>query len=116
MIILHALTKTLWDKYENNSLYGTDSVEKFGFIHCSDLDTYHLVAPNFKDEKDEMILLVIDTSRVLSKIIWEDLKNDGVTFPHIYGPLNKDSIVAILPHLWSNTREWIPNEELKGFK
>lgn len=113
MIILHALTKTLWNTYENKEFYGEASLEKFGFIHCSDIDTYHLVAPNFKNEADEMVLLVIDTRKVTAKIVWEDLRNGGVAFPHIYGLLNKNAIIDILPHLWSDTKEWIPNEELK---
>ena len=60
-----------------------------------------------------MVLLVIDTSKVIPKIIWEDLRNSGVAFPHIYGLLNKNAIVGVLPHLWSANKEWIPNDELK---
>ena len=112
MIILHALTKTLWNTYQDKDFYGELSLEKFGFIHCSDINTYHLVAPNFKNEPDEMVLLVIDTNKVSSKIAWEDLRNTGVAFPHIYGLLNKDAIVTVLPHLWSDNKEWIANDEL----
>lgn len=113
MIILHALTKSLWNTYQDKDFYGELSLEKFGFIHCSDIDTYHLVAPNFKNEPDEMVLLVIDTSKVIPKIIWEDLRNSGVAFPHIYGLLNKNAVVTVLPHLWSDNKEWVANDELK---
>lgn len=99
MIILHALTKKFWDTYYDKIYYGEYSLEKFGFIHCSDINTYHYVAPNFKDETDKMVLLLIDTDKVEPEIIWEDLRNCGVKFPHIYGLLNKDAIVSILPHL-----------------
>lgn len=115
MIILHALTKKFWDTYNNTDVYGDWSLKKYGFIHCSDINTYHYVAPNFKNEPDEMVLLLIDTDKVASKIVWEDLKNCGIKFPHIYGLLNKSAVIAVLPHLWNNKRAWIMNEELKKF-
>ena len=54
------------------------SLNAFGFIHCSDIHTYHLVAPNFADEKEERILLVINTGKITAPVIWEDLRNCGV--------------------------------------
>ena len=115
MIIIHALTKTLWEAYENKDFYGDISLAKYGFIHCSDISTYHLVAPNFKNERDEMLLLVIDTEKLTSKIVWEDLKNCGTKFPHIYGLINKSAVISVLPHLWKENKEWIMNNELKIF-
>lgn len=114
MIILHALTKSLWDTYRDQDSYGQRSLDRCGFIHCSDLSTYERVAPNFKDEVQEMLLLVIDTEKVTSPIQWEDLDRCGVRYPHIYGPLNKDAVVMVLPHLWTEQREWLMNEELKA--
>ena len=49
--------------------YGHSSLEKSGYIHCSDIDTYELVAPNFKDEDEERILLVIDKDKWTAKSI-----------------------------------------------
>ena len=111
MYILHSVKKS--DFNINKKYYGNESIEKFGFIHCSDIDTYYLVAPNFKDEQEKRLLLVIDTNSVTSPIKWEE--NHGVKFPHIYGLLNTSSVVETLPHLWNEKREWIPNEELKKY-
>ena len=69
MKIIHSLTKEFWDTYNDKDFYGDYSLNKFGFIHCSDINTYHFVAPNFKNENKEMILLVIDTEKVNSKIV-----------------------------------------------
>lgn len=111
MYILHSVKK---NEFENGlEYYGEKSIKEFEFIHCSDLDTYYLVAPNFKEDMDERVLLVIDVNKVKSPIKWE--KNCGIKFPHIYGLLNKDAIVAVLPHLWDEKREWIPNDELKDY-
>ena len=111
MYILHSVRKKDFDV--ESSYYGRDSIEKFGFIHCSDLDTYYLVAPNFKDDDEERVLLVIDTLKVDKEIKWED--GGGIDFPHIYGLLNTDAVEEVLPHLWSDDKEWIPNEELKKY-
>jgi uncharacterized protein (DUF952 family) len=107
--ILHSVIKEAF----YNDTYGTQDLNKFGFIHCSDLDTYYLVAPNFKDENKERVLLVIDTTKLKSKLKYEDVC--GVKFPHIYGLINKEAIVEVLPHLWSKEKEWFPNVELKKY-
>ncbi len=60
MIILHALTKSFWDICRSQAQYGQRSLDRCGFIHCSDIATYGRVAPNFKDEEQEMLLLLID--------------------------------------------------------
>ena len=111
MYILHSVKKNEFNIEDN--YYGHASIKKFGYIHCSDLDTYGLVAPNFKDEKEERVLLVINTDKVKADIKWED--GGGYDFPHIYGLLNVDAIEAVLPHLWSLEKEWIPDDELKKF-
>ena len=48
MYIIHSVNKEEFDNEIKTGSYGRKSLEKFGFIHCSDLDTYYLVAPNFK--------------------------------------------------------------------
>lgn len=113
MYILHSINKNMFENEIKTGRYGAWSIEKFGFIHCSDIDTYYLVAPNFKNDFSEKIILVIDTDKVEEKIKWED--GGGVDFPHIYGLLNKDAIVGVFEHLWSDDRVWIPNEELKPY-
>lgn len=112
MYIIHCLKEDTWDVYKNQKYYGEDSLCKFGFIHCSETSTYQWVAPNFKDETDKLLLLVIDTDKLENKVIWEDLRNCGVAYPHIYGLLNTDAVVEVVPHLWSDDKVWIINEEL----
>ncbi len=112
MYILHSLKENTWNTYKNQKYYGEHSMRKCGFIHCSDISTYKWVAPNFKHETDSLVLLVIDTNKLENRVVWEDLENCGIKFPHIYGLLNTDAVVEVLPHLWSNEREWIMNFEL----
>ena len=113
MYIIHSVDKEEYEDEIKNGNYGRKSIDKFGFIHCSDLDTYYLVAPNFKDDYTERVILLIDTERLNCEVKWED--GGGVDFPHIYGILSQEAIIGVYEHFWSDDREWIPNEELKQY-
>lgn len=97
MYIIHTVNKEEFESEIKSGFYGRKSVDKFGFIHCSDLDTYYLVAPNFKDDYSERLVLVIDTDKVDKIIKYED--GGGIDFPHIYGLIKEDAIIKVLPHL-----------------
>lgn len=113
MTIVHVANKHEYETEIRSGSYGASSLKRWGYIHCSDLDTYYLVAPNFKDDCAEKVILVIDTDRLTSEVRWED--GGGLDFPHIYGPLNQAAILAVLPHLLQEQGEWIPNDELKQY-
>jgi uncharacterized protein (DUF952 family) len=113
MYIIHSVNKEEFENEIKTGSYGRESLEKFGFIHCSDLDTYYLVAPNFKEDLNDRLVLLIDTEKVIPEIKWED--GGGIDFPHIYGLLNEDAIVGVYNHIWNKERVWLPNEELKEY-
>ena len=113
MIIIHVANKDEYEAEIRSGSYGLSALKRSGFIHCSELDTYYLVAPNFKADSAEKLILVIDTERLSSDVRWED--GGGLDFPHIYGPLNQAAIISVLPHHLSRQGEWQPNEELKAF-
>ena len=65
-----------------------------GFIHaCSDLDQVARVRSLFYADRDDLVLLVIDTDRLDAPVRYESA--DGDTFPHIYGPLAIDAVVEV---------------------
>ena len=113
MLILHSLPEKLWHQYQDKMFYGIAQLDEYGYIHCSEISSYKYVAPNFKETKEKMLLLVIDTDRVQAEIKWEDFWDFGIKYPHIYGMLNMDAIIEVLPHLWSEDKEWIINNELE---
>ena len=113
MVIIHTANKAAFEEEIQTGCYGRNSLERCGFIHCSDLDTYYLVAPNFKADDDEKVILIINTEKLTCEVKWED--GGGLDFPHIYGLLRQDAIIGVVPHLWSDEREWIPNDELKAY-
>ena len=113
MIIMHTANKAEYDNEIKTGYYGKKSLERDGFVHCSDIDTYYMVAPNFKDDHTERVILVIDTDKLDCRVKWED--GGHFDYPHIYVLLNEAAIIRVLPHLWSESREWVPNEELNDY-
>ena len=112
--IIHCIKKSIWDEIQNQNSYTTSMLDDEGFIHCSDVETFHLVADfMFKDDKETLVLLCIDTSKIQAEVVWEDLYNAGIDFPHIYGPLNLDSVIAVLPFLRDKDGKFVLNDELK---
>jgi glutathione S-transferase len=68
-----------------------------GFIHASTADQVALVANAFYQGAPDLLLLVIDTERVDPEIRYEHVPGQAAPYPHIYGPLNVDAVVAARP-------------------
>lgn len=115
MIILHCLTQSKWNIAKENSYYGRESIEAYGFIHCSSIRDFWRVAPNFKNNDEPLLLLCIDSNKVEADIKCEDHDNCGREYPHVYGELNVDSVVRVLPFLKSDQGHFILNKELEQF-
>jgi uncharacterized protein (DUF952 family) len=68
------------------------TLDDVGFIHCS---YEHQVGPTAKlvygDCEDDLVVLTIDPSLVTAQIKVEH------EFPHIYGPLTVDAVIAVQP-------------------
>ena len=67
-----------------------------GFIHCSFAHQVETVANLFYGGVDGLVLLTIDPERVQAPIRYDPAEN-GEEFPHIYGPLNIDAVIAVQP-------------------
>jgi uncharacterized protein (DUF952 family) len=66
-----------------------------GFIHCSTAEQWPVVRSLFYADVDPLLLLHIDESLVGSEIVYEQLGDAPAAFPHIYGPLPLDAVVAV---------------------
>jgi len=95
-MITHILQKNDWEKAKVNEFYKPDSFETEGFIHCSTF-TQLIGTANFHYKSTKgLIILVIDENLLKNKVIYEDLYNKGVKFPHIYGEINISSIIETI--------------------
>jgi len=79
------------------STRGTTLAET-GFIHCSYRDQVIRIADAIYADVPDLLLLIIDTDRLRSPVVAENLDGGTERFPHIYGPLNTDAVVKVEPY------------------
>lgn len=77
-----------------------------GFIHCTtEPDVLlHIANTFYQDVPGDFLVLVIDPARVTAEVRFEPPIPPpdggplaGLLFPHIYGPLNPEAVIAVRP-------------------
>jgi uncharacterized protein (DUF952 family) len=91
--IFHIASSEAWQQARDEGLYQGDTLESEGFIHCSLARQVVPVADARFRGRQGLVLLEIDAAQVRPEIRYEGA--DGDLFPHIYGPLNTDAVVAV---------------------
>ncbi|MDG6954074.1 MAG: DUF952 domain-containing protein [Nitrososphaerota archaeon] len=94
-LILHITESRRWARTRPTGSYTAKTQQEDGFIHCSDPSQLADVAKAFYSGKRGLVLLCIDPRKVRAEVRYE--KSGSDVFPHIYGPLNTDAVVAVLP-------------------
>lgn len=112
MKILHCIRKSLYEEMKNDVYFGRLLLEKNPFIHCSSIEYFWRVSPNFTNETEEMVLLVIETECLDVPVKWEDLEKCGRKYPHIYGLIKAEAIQQVLPYQKAKDGSWLKNQEL----
>lgn len=101
--ILHITTETAWHAAQQQGAYQGDTLASDGFIHASLSHQVLTVAERFYAQVPDLVLLVIDPARTRAEIRYEPGSSAGDNpaerFPHLYGPLNLDAVVAVAPLL-----------------
>lgn len=102
--ILHLASKDVWLAAVNRGVYHADSLSTEGFIHCSKPSQIVGVANTFYRGQTGLVLLVIDPSKLEAELKWEPPAEPKPSharaeelFPHLYGPLNLDAVVKVVP-------------------
>ena len=94
-IILHITSRREWEAAQAAGEYRGDTLDSDGFIHCSlRQQVMEVINAHFQGQRD-LVLLCIAEDKVQAEIRYEDLYRAGQEFPHIYGPLNLDAVVAV---------------------
>lgn len=93
--IYHILPRAAWEAVKGQADYRPESLASAGFIHCSLLGQVVRVANAFYRDQQDLLLLEIVSDRLEVEVRYEDLLGEGMTFPHIYGPLNLEAVAAV---------------------
>ena len=117
MILFHIAKKDVWKQSLHNGLYGDFSIKKDGFIHCSEFNQLlHVANNNLKNINDDLVVLCIDASRLNSEIKWETNKINGMTFPHVYGLINIDSVIDAIHFKKNQDGDFIISNKISNYK
>ena len=98
-MILHCMKKKTWEERKNLEFWGRRNLKADGFIHCSTVEYFWRVAPNFKDIQEELVLVCIDESKLSAEVRYEDGDHCGRAYPHVYGLVNNSAVIGVLPFL-----------------
>jgi uncharacterized protein (DUF952 family) len=96
-IIFHITTADAWQAAQAQASYTADSLASEGFIHCSKLEQIVATANHYYAGQRGHLLLAIAPGRVAAEVRFENTSGGTELFPHIYGPLNLDAVMAALP-------------------
>jgi uncharacterized protein (DUF952 family) len=96
--IFHIAHQADWQAAQVAGSYRVASLEQEGFIHCSTTEQVAGVADRFYRGQTDLVLLHIDPQRLQAPLRYEapaEAPAGNERFPHIYGPLNLDAVVAV---------------------
>ena len=100
MQIFHIAEVSRWQAAQLSGSYAQSTLgrtlDEEGFLHAARGDQWDDVRRRYYSRVTEpLVLLVIDTDRLTSP--WQEDSVGDTTYPHIYGPLNPDAVVATVP-------------------
>jgi uncharacterized protein (DUF952 family) len=93
--IYHVTTKKAWEDAQAKQSYVPADFEKDGFIHCSIDKQVEGVLERFYQGQTDLVKLKIEKAKVQRPVLFELAQDLNEMFPHIYGPLNLDSVVDV---------------------
>ena len=95
-IIFHLVPAAYFDSLDPETDYAPRDLPQDGFIHCTEGAEEMARTANryYKSNPGAHYYLYIDADRVRASVRYDDAAR---LYPHIYGTLNRDAIVAIRP-------------------
>ena len=92
----HLAPRARWEGWAPDLPYESSSLVEERFIHCTDgVDNMVATANRFyRDDPGEFVVMTIDLERTGSP--WR-IDDPGKPFPHIYGPIQREAILAVRP-------------------
>jgi uncharacterized protein (DUF952 family) len=91
--LVHLCRVEDWERAQTSGEYRADTLESAGFIHFSKPGQILKVANQYYPAARNLLLLWINQAKLVSELRWES--SDGDIFPHLYGPLNLDSVMTV---------------------
>ncbi|SMF39478.1 DUF952 domain-containing protein [Streptomyces sp. Amel2xC10] len=104
----HVVPLAVWSA-DPGRPYAPASLAEDGFVHCSPDERTTLAVVNafYRDAPRPLVALVLAVDRLSAPCVWEAAAPvpppgvpEGTLFPHVFGPLDRDAVEAILEVGW----------------
>ncbi len=96
-IIFHIAAQADVPENQIESEYRCESLTTEGFIHCCDGHQLPGVVARYYQDVDDVVLLELDVDKLEAALIRENTVGGSELFPHLYGPINADAVVSVIP-------------------
>jgi len=90
--LFHITTSPAWAAAQQIGEYKAE-LDRDGFIHLSTERQWPAVRQRFYDGVTNLVLLVIDETRLSAHVRFERV--DGDDFPHLYGALDLAAVIEV---------------------
>jgi uncharacterized protein (DUF952 family) len=71
-----------------------------GFVHCSYAHQIRDTGKRYYSGRTDVVVLEIDDQQLSADVVAESSPETGELFPHVYGPIERNAVVAITPPNW----------------
>ena len=115
-MILHCMKKSTWNERKTKEYWGQRNIDAEGFLHCSTVEYFWRVAPNFDEVEDELVIVCLDEEKIKSEVRYEDGDNCGRAYPHVYGLINNSAVIKVLPFLRDENGKYVKNNEFAEYE
>ena len=102
-MIFHITSQAEWSQAQTRGEYAAPSLVSEGFIHFSTDKQVLTVANAFYRGRKDLVVLQVGEARLKPVLMWEapagppaDNISESDLFPHVYGPVNLDAVIAVL--------------------
>lgn len=100
MLIYHIAQLSEWTRAKEQGFYSTATFKIDGYIRCLLREQILDMAQEYFLHIKDLLLLEISEMNVIPKIGYK--KFNGKEFPHVYGPLNLNSVIGDHPFQQTN--------------
>lgn len=105
--MFHLMTGAAWAgasaSAETGGPLAGDQFERHGFVHCCFREQLREIATWWFDEDDELFALELEPTTLTAELRLEP--SPSRWYPHVYGPLNAESVVAVHELVRASTGE-----------
>jgi len=96
--LYHIIGRDEWAEAKRLGRYAPDTYAVEGFIHLSQGHQLLRPANLIYRGRGDLSLLRIDPTRLSAAVLYEPGSHgEDDVFPHLYGPLNLDAVIGIIP-------------------